>query len=796
MADTIGRAEIEVDFDTHRLPAQGKRATRQAGKAGEASGDAFNDGFTKVLKKEMPDAPGKALESGEGRVERIAERVGRRTGGKFSDSFEKETRNRLRKSFSGSRNPFNVLDDQAKAIATIIAATFAEASGLFSGLSADIVAVAAGLFQAAGGLSAIAATLPGIIYGFALASNGLGRVEELAPKAAKGIDNLKDAFENADVPFFMREWEESLANFTNKLAESLRFDQIATNLGKATAQITDAFADIIGSPAWTSFVTAMETSIPDAIVGFGTGLAGLTSAFLSFAAAAGPAAFILGAEFAKWGQSIADAVQAANESGALTQWLIDAGETLGLVLDLVGELGQGLFYVFEAAAPSAQIILGYLAQLATQFSDWAQSLEGQSALAAWFEQGVVVLTALAPLIGAVATSLADLVTPEVIAQLVTFINSLTSLIPIVTQVLGLFSDLNVLGIVAALFDAIRVALEPVMPQLSELATVLGEALITAIVGLSPLLTTLVQAIADILTAITPILPPLATLIAELGEQLAPVIADLAPIIVDLIEAFAPLIPQLVDALIPAIETMTKALGPTIEILGSILPPILAIVIAGFKPMISTLEWLNANVLPKVNDLLDLMTGIMKALRPVWDAITTAIKNSQRPFQVFIDALNDGKSAGEAFGDAVGAAFQWVKDTVEGLKNALRNIRWPSPPAWLTNGISNLPGLSALRQFATGGVVTGPTRALIGEAGPEMVVPLARPLSQVDPAVRDVAAYAQGKMTNKNMASGGIAGQGVGGGGVTVEQLTVVSPWANNPRLVADDILDALVEAGK
>lgn len=788
MADTIGRAEIEVDFDTQRLPAQGKRATRQAGKAGENAGDAFNDGFTKVLKKDMPDAPGEALESGSTRVEKIAEKAGQKTGGKFSDSFTKETNNRLRKSFSGSRNPFNVLDDQAKAIAVLIAASFSETSGLFSGLSADLVAVGAGLFQAAGGLSAVAATLPGLIYGFTLASNGLERVEELAPKAAAGIDNLKDAFENADVPFFMREWEDSLANFTNKLAESLRFDQIAQNLGQATATITDAFADIIGSPAWTSFVNAMETSIPDAIAGFGIGVAGLTSAFLSFAAAAGPAAFILGAEFAEWGQSIADAVQAANESGALTQWLIDAGEMLGLVLDLVGELGQGLFYVFEAATPAAQTILGYLAQLAEQFSTWAQSMEGQSTLAAWFDQGLVVLNALLPLISAVATTLADIVTPTVIAQLVTFIESLTSLIPIVGQVLALFSDLNVLGIVAALFDAIRVALEPVMPQLSELATTLGQALITAITGLSPLLSALVQVVISLQPALNELLPIVADLISELGVQLAPIVAELAPLITDLLNAFIPLVPELADALIPIIEFLVANLDITIQTLNFLIP-VIAAVVTSLLPFIQTLTAIIKTVLPPLTNALNWVADSFRAMKPLITAVTTAIQNAAKPFKTFIDGLSQGKSVGVAFGEAVRDAMQWIVDSINNVVGALRNIRWPSPPSWLTNGFNNTIG----RFFATGGVVNGPTRAIIGEAGPEMVVPLARPLSQVDPAVRDVAAYAQGKMANRNMAAGGIGG--AGGMNIAEGAIQVVSPFAN-PRLVAEDVLDALVLAGK
>lgn len=46
-------------------------------------------------------------------------------------------------------------------------------------------------------------------------------------------------------------------------------------------------------------------------------------------------------------------------------------------------------------------------------------------------------------------------------------------------------------------------------------------------------------------------------------------------------------------------------------------------------------------------------------------------------------------------------------------------------------------------FAAGGLVSAPTRALVGEAGPELIVPLRRPLGLVDPSVRDVAALVRG-----------------------------------------------------
>lgn len=73
-------------------------------------------------------------------------------------------------------------------------------------------------------------------------------------------------------------------------------------------------------------------------------------------------------------------------------------------------------------------------------------------------------------------------------------------------------------------------------------------------------------------------------------------------------------------------------------------------------------------------------------------------------------------------------------------------------------------------------------ANIGEAGPEMVVPLRRPLGMIDPQVREVAAFAQGK--------GGRGGPGtqviIEPGGVTVVE-------AGDPARTAQEVVDRVAE---
>lgn len=66
---------------------------------------------------------------------------------------------------------------------------------------------------------------------------------------------------------------------------------------------------------------------------------------------------------------------------------------------------------------------------------------------------------------------------------------------------------------------------------------------------------------------------------------------------------------------------------------------------------------------------------------------------------------------------------WWNSLVRAVESVINvHISWPSPPSWfsgLASGItSHIPGMGA-----TGGIVTRPTFAMIGEAGPEAVIPL-------------------------------------------------------------------------
>lgn len=144
-------------------------------------------------------------------------------------------------------------------------------------------------------------------------------------------------------------------------------------------------------------------------------------------------------------------------------------------------------------------------------------------------------------------------------------------------------------------------------------------------------------------------------------------------------------------------------------------------------------------------------------------------------------------------DGIVAAWRALPGLITGALSGLKGVisslldfsgirvKLPSIPAIRAPQITGLP------QTAVGGVFGGGQARIIAEAGPEAVVPLNRPLSQVDPAVRDLSAYAQG------LAGGG------SGDGQRIERQVIIEEGAVRVVTVAKDpgnvgaaVLDELV----
>lgn len=187
------------------------------------------------------------------------------------------------------------------------------------------------------------------------------------------------------------------------------------------------------------------------------------------------------------------------------------------------------------------------------------------------------------------------------------------------------------------------------------------------------------------------------------------------------------------------------------------------------------------------------TGVINGLPGIAAGIVTRIVNFFQGLPGRIESAigNLGSMAGQVFGQMV-SAVAGIPGQIVGMFSGLAGqilsaigtidlgslIRMPERGG----GVPYVPGM------ASGGIVSGANLRLIGEAGPEAVVPLNRNLAQVDPAVRWLSAIAQGKAPA--MARGGV----VGAGKTVNVEMNVYSPQAD-PRAVAVEAMNHLVAVG-
>lgn len=106
-------------------------------------------------------------------------------------------------------------------------------------------------------------------------------------------------------------------------------------------------------------------------------------------------------------------------------------------------------------------------------------------------------------------------------------------------------------------------------------------------------------------------------------------------------------------------------------------------------------------------------------------------------------------------------------------------------AEMQQGGRNFNGLGQIRQ-AAGGVHHSARSVLMAESGAEAIVPLQRALSQVDPSVRALSAFAQGKLD---------PGSGDGGGSRPVFEAgaIVINDYSGDPRRTASEVVERVFE---
>jgi phage-related protein len=285
--------------------------------------------------------------------------------------------------------------------------------------------------------------------------------------------------------------------------------------------------------------------------------------------------------------------------------------------------------------------------------------------------------------------------------------------------------------------------------------IVGEELAGAFEDLAPVLSEIVQEVPGLIKAFSPLIPVLGNLagiffqliqkilpiFVELFNALLPIIEELAPLLGDVflevLDALLPVFMELVEAIAPIVTALLPVLADLIKALA----PIVIKVIQAFLPLVKA-------VLPLLMGLLEILIPIIVVAAEIFSVLlVTAIEFLVKAFENFMKFLDPFvKFFEEKFGGVkeffftivngmIGMFEGFVNAVINGINVMVRGLNRLSfkAPDWVQGPLAGktigfaIPELQNVTfprvALADGGLVTRPVSALIGEAGPEAVIPL-------------------------------------------------------------------------
>lgn len=259
------------------------------------------------------------------------------------------------------------------------------------------------------------------------------------------------------------------------------------------------------------------------------------------------------------------------------------------------------------------------------------------------------------------------------------------------------------------------------------------------------------------------LPGIATAAVAVITAITDVLPTLAPVLADglsvLIQELVPYLPQIISSLVQAIATFwldgwkhtfemySQFLTPALEEIGAKFKEIINKIIAFFQPLIDFVRnvvvaivavvaivgeaFYHTLIEPIMNGIKGLVEWAKSWLIPFVLWIKTNIVDRIASFFAGIfGGIKDGavglgnalKSVFETIGGALKAPLNAL---IDGINRVLKGINLLKIPDWVPGIGGQRPNFSMVPRLAQGGIATGATTAIIGEAGKEAVIPLER-----------------------------------------------------------------------
>ena len=496
--------------------------------------------------------------------------------------------------------------------------------------------------------------------------------------------------------------------------------------------------------------------------------------------------------FARLGVSVRDATgnlkdqeTLFNEVMVALQNMEDGTEKARLANELLGRSGSELMPLLNGAAGSIDAMKQQARDLGLVIGDDA------------VDAGVLFTDTMDQLkrsFGAMATGIGASVFPMV-QQFAEFI---IANMPMIQEVLG--NVMNSLGeavsaVLPFLMDLIQNALPPMIDLFSQIASDILPPVITLFTDilqavLPPLIelftgviTTILPPLMDLLTIIIEdILPPFIQLFNDVISAVLPPLMDLFAQIIDtLLPPLIDLFQQIVDAVMPVLielfNTFVEVVLPPLmelidEIVAVVLPPLLGIfgelaeivlplvmeVFRAMQPVIEPIMKAIASVIKTVLALIKgdwegVWNGIKEFFSNIWDAICKALEGFGKVFSnIFEGIKNIVLGIWDGIVSGIKAAINFI---IEGINWFIRGLNKIKIPDWVPGVGGKGLNIKEIPLLAYGGEITQKGRAIVGEAGPELLeLPQGakvKPLSNIGAGTANIFVELDGQTIAKAIA---------------------------------------------
>lgn len=449
------------------------------------------------------------------------------------------------------------------------------------------------------------------------------------------------------------------------------------------------------------------------------------------------------AMFGLWMSNIA-------QSGQLEGWIRTAVDTLKFLGQILAAVFSLLGAVFKAAG-TAGGSLGGLATVLEKIALWASSMEGQAALASFFQSLVTLASELAPLLTVVAGIIGNVLAPAIADIAVGLAPGLEAVLTALGEALALLAPH--MGPLAQAIGQVLIAVAPLLPVVGQLAALIAQnlAVVFQVLAavLDPLVKTLLPPLTVLMTGFASIMESRGPMIQQIIGSISGALAKLIPFGVKIAEVFAEKInqflPQFIeigDKMLPVILKLVEAFGtfwaaaleelmPYLgDLIGAglmlamtflqMLPALLPIIEAGTR-------LLNEVVIPNIGFfmfftkvVLGLAVGFVFLFSKVVEFVVAAVKKLGEFQQFMMDKWQQVYDvATRPFLNAWNAIKSgFIDKLLDGIGSVLGKI------GEIASAIKNLPGLNMIPGLWTGGPAVPGQKYMTGELGPEIFVDMA------------------------------------------------------------------------